>query len=212
MLLDLLKMGLNLRGPFELHIVIELADEPLLQKWLLRLDDGALVSPKLTGFCAFYGDHPIHLMLSCFLNGPVEVVEEKTQSIVDSFQEHKIRVLRVKLEASLHAEGVPLRIIGGGDYYEVHLKVKVKSLTEWDALAAMSKPFDGHLFINNRSKSKGTHAIVTVRKYNTDLEAFEAGFTALDSLISKRFDIVSVRSEFSFYDTNPMLDHGWLFQ
>ncbi len=199
-------------GPFELHVVIDLADEPLLQKWLLQLEDKAVAGAKLTGFCAFYGNHPIHVMLSCFLSGSVQTVTAKTQEIVASFHKHNIRILRVKLEASLHAKGVPSAIAGEEAYYEVHLKIKVSSLTDWDALAAISQPFDGHLFINNRSKSKGTHAIVTVRKYKDSLKEFNASCTALqDAAWKGGFNVVSVRSEFSFYDTNPMLDQGWLF-
>jgi hypothetical protein len=210
----------ELEGPFELHVVIELSDEPLLQRWLLGNNTGPWVNPKLTGFCAFYGEHPIHLMLSCFLRGSVGWAISQMDIIVSSFSEAKIRILRVKLEASLGAAGVPKNVVGD-QYYEVHIKVPVGSAHTWDALAAMCKPFNAHLFINNRSKSQvfaarkeavqgGVYAIVTARRYNTAFGAAFDAFQELQAAIEKAFGVESVRKEYSFYDTNPNPDRGWL--
>lgn len=208
-----MEKGLGIEGPFELHVVIEVADEPLLQRWLLGVGKGyQLINPKLTGFCAFYGEHPIHLMLSCFIASPQEYVST-TNAVVVSIRECGIRILRVKLESNLHAKGVP-RTVNGNEYYEVHIKVPITDgLVQWDALAKLCRPFDAHLFINNRSKSQGTHAIVTVRRHNTTYETSDAHFTGLVGTIAStgQFPVTSVRAEYSFYDTNTELDRGWLF-
>lgn len=206
-------------GPFELHVVVHLDDEPQLQRWLLefhKTKSSVVSNPKLTGFCAFYGDHPLHLMLSCFLVGcSAEEAFSETKSIVANIERNNIRVLRKKIESNLHADGVPATLNSSHEYYEIHIKVKLDDqagLYRWEHLSGISRPYGGHLFLNNRSKSQGTHAIVTVRTYKTSLEEFEDNATRLRRDIEKDgFNVVSVRSEYSYYDTNPMLDKGWLF-
>ncbi len=203
----------NLGGPFELHIVIVLDDEPLLQQWLMEPKNiNKLVTPKLTGFCAFYGDHPVHLMLSAFFVGTVEGALARTEEIIDSFVLNQIRILRVKIESNLHASCVPSVISSEHEYYEAHIKVPVASMEKWKNLATVSLVHDGHLFLNNRSKNLGMHAIVTVRSYNTTLDEFDEKISALHKTIAENFIITSTRSEYSFYDTNTTLDKGWLFK
>lgn len=57
--------------------------------------------------------------------------------------------------------------------------------------------------VNNRSKSAGTNAIVTVRTYKTTLEAFETYQWNLRWAMETKGFI-------PFYDANVSLDKGWL--
>lgn len=83
-------------------------------------------------------------------------------------------------------------------------------MKEWERLAALCKPYGGHLFLNNRSKTKGTNAIVTVRKYNVSRALFNT--TALAHIIAERgFTVVSSRFEYGVYDSNQLMDAGWIF-
>src|SRR5438445_458084 len=116
----------DVKGPFELHVVVETHHEPLLQKWILETVEKQtfpLINPKLTGFCAFYGQHPIHLMSSCFLQCSIEESLITIQQIQDSMKKSGIKVLRSKIEANLHAENVPNQV-AKDEYYEVHFKVE----------------------------------------------------------------------------------------
>ena len=204
----------DVKGPFELHVVVELGHESLLQKWILEESERnkySLINPKLTGFCAFYGQHPIHLMLSCFVQCSAEEAVRTIHLLQNSMKKVGIKVLRAKVEANLHAENVPNEVTMD-EYYEVHFKVPISNFSSWNQLAELCVPFGAHLFINNRSKTKGLHAIVTVRSYNTTFNKFEQDIEALERAIwNASFDIKSIRKEYSFYDTNLWLDKGWLF-
>lgn len=102
-----------LGGPFEVHVVVELADEPLLQQWILQnQEDRRLLNLKVTGFLAFYGRHPLHVMATFYVSGSVESAKAATKDVVESLSGLGVRVLRVKVEANLNAENVPDSVQG----------------------------------------------------------------------------------------------------
>lgn len=204
----------QIEGPFELHIVFERDDEPLFLAFYLT-DLGkryGILNPKTTGFCAFYGKHPIHIMLSCYMSERTPHAAMITaKQIVEDMESANIRILRTKMEASLNSNGVPEKCSGCCRYYEEHFKVKVDSIHQWKQLDELVKPYGGHLFQNNRSKTKGLYAVVTLRKYNTTATEAAIVFVKVLNLVQNTYFVVSIRGEYGFYDTNPMLDQDWMF-
>lgn len=205
---------IHIEGPFELHIVFDPRDEPLyFQFFLSNLEKRyGIINPKTTGFCALYGKHPLHIMLSCYMREKTTQFAMATaKQIASDMMDAGIRILRTKMESSLNSSGVPDHCSGHIKYYEIHIKVQVNSMDVWNELVKLVKPYGAHLFQNNRSKAKGIHAIVTMRQYNTTSISANKLFYEVSSLVEKTFAVSSIRAEYGFYDSNPMLDQDWMF-
>lgn len=204
-----------IRGTFEVHLITKPALEPELFGYvtdLLHSQSPHVIRPRPTCARSLYGDHPVQPMLTFFTTGTVDGVTKLVQEIEHDMEKHGLPVLRTKIEAMVHNEGVPpsLPDAEGTNYYEFHFKVDITGIADWNRLVKIITPYGAHLFFNPYSKT--LTPIVTIRRY-TSLEDLEGTYADLHYLITEAgFTVSDPEREYSVYDSNVDLDRNWLFR
>lgn len=172
---------------------------------------------------AKYGDTPIQPMFSKFKHGTSQQVLDKAHQMADEMSQiYDIFVTRVKVEAMMHNDGVPKEpnqyddeIYASEDteyYFEFHLKIPVKGSEEWNELERVCKQKNAHLSFN--AFKKETIPLITLRLSANlgSIKAVQIKDELLDHLKANGFHTNDgIQCEFSVYDSNPVVDSGWLF-
>jgi len=162
------------------------------------------------------GDNPTQPMLC--KRHPKNVLNtlEDISYIVDALSSN-FKVVRVKVEASIHNECIPNSIIEAAElpsdcYFEHHLKVNLPDGFNEEELRKKSKKFNGHLSRNplNR-RSKKQKRFITQRFYSCTSEYSHKKLIELKAyLVQSNYDVIQVIREFNIYDSNVNLDSGWI--
>lgn len=202
-------------GEFETHITVRLSSESelaALQDWSVRQ------AFKCTHIVLERGRHVSQPMLS--RRGTGVLTSEIASATVASMQLQSagFQVVRVKIEGSPENDDVPLADSDAAlqppdRYFEHHLKLRLKSGVNTDALLELVQTHSAHLSRNAlRKKSDGyEERFVTQRCYRVGRGYARKALEALiEDLQVATYSIVDVEAEYVVYDSDLTLDAGWL--
>ncbi|PYC88075.1 hypothetical protein C7C46_01610 [Streptomyces tateyamensis] len=203
------------RGAFETHVTVRCDDAALA-----RLDHWAAeAGMKITHIMLARGRTPSQPMLTSTAHGTFAELFGSARALTGVLEAAGFEPVRVKIEASPWAEGVPqddteaVRL-GPGRYFEHHLKVVLDSDTDLAGLAALVTGHGAHLSWNARravGDGRCHERFITQRCHAAGLDS--AGWQ-LDSLLCTvrmaGHHIVSVEREFVVYDSDITIDDGWI--
>ena len=197
-----------MKGIFEVHLITTYEHQTKLFAFITDLDDKRLIRPRPTCAQALYGDHPVQPMLTTWINGTIDDIKSMVELLRLDMIDKGIPIIRTKIEAMAHNEGVPNECIDD-HYFEFHFKVPISNTAQWNDIVRLIIPFGGHLFYNPYSKT--LNPIVTLRRY-TSLPDLEEVYLNVKTILEKHnFVLTSLEKEYSVYDSNVNLDKNWLF-
>lgn len=148
-------------------------------------------------------------------------VQLQAYGIARRFLKHGFVVERVKVEAMFSSEGVPdtdsdsLHKFSPQNYFEFHIKVQLplNNGEGYTALHTLLAHHKGHLSRNalNLVDGEYEHRFVTLRLYRVGRITAGALFEkCVADLVANNYQLVSKMREYSVYDSNVLLDHGWI--
>jgi hypothetical protein len=202
---------ISIDGPFEIHVTVALVEES---------------AAALRKFCSAHGWKCVHILLSrgqtpsqpmltCTKTGTIDQVLQIAEHTACTLSEAGFRPVRIKLEASPFASGVPQ---ADDDpqmpdrYFEHHVKLVLPS-GESGTLVPIVERHRAHLSRNAFKQREDGHEerFVTLRNFGVGrVSAMARLDELLNALRTAHFNWVSVESEYSVYDTCLELDVGWL--
>lgn len=198
-----------MKGLFEVHLITNPEKQTELFGYITNLKNKRLIRPRPTCAYALYGDYPIQPMLTFWVNGEFNEISNFVNEIVCDMVAHDIPIIRTKIEAMAHNEGVPNEC-DNGHYFEFHFKVEIANTREWNDIVKLIIPFGGHLFYNPYSKT--LNPIITIRRY-TSLTDLEIIFEKVKTLLEEnKYVLTQPEKEYSAFDNNVNLDKNWLFR
>lgn len=198
-------MKTNLQIPFEIHITTELLNS-----------DGV---SAFAAFCKASDTKPllIELARGQFLQHPMLSKVIKANSLdnakaiahkyANQLQIENFPVNRVKIEvpATCYSLFEP-KNLHMRPYFEWHGKTRI---SEVNALKSFCEEHGAHLSIN-ALKGDPQKRFITLREYGS-FEVFQSRLAALKrGLEHGGWTIAKEESEYCIYDTNTLLDNGWL--
>lgn len=199
-----------MKGLFEVHLITTPEHQSQLFGFITNLidsNDKSLIRPRPTCAYALYGNYPNQPMFTFWVNGHIDEVNKVVYDI-EARMAKMMPVLRTKIEAMAHNEGVP-NVCSDDHYFEYHFKVPVKNTTEWNLLVEIITPYGAHLFYNPYNKN--LTPIVTLRRY-TSLDDLDHEYKyMIKDLEYNQFVYHELEKEYSVYDSNVELDQNWLF-
>lgn len=150
-------------------------------------------------------------MLSAFIRNTEDEAINKANYISLLLENDKIKVLRIKVESHSISK-FPLTIfdLKTNSYFEFHVKVIVGNNT-YERLDEDVAKYLG-VGVSYNLCSKNLKPLLTIRVYNKGFKyACDHKDIILEELKDKgyQFDL-KIQQEYSIYDTNVMLDKGWL--
>ncbi|WP_105971760.1 hypothetical protein [Streptomyces geranii] len=197
---------------YETHITVRCpgsAEAERLDRW------AATAGLKLTHIVLARGRTPVQPMLT--LTGSPSYADEsaRAREVAALLRADGFEPVRVKIESSPWAPEVPRQPCPDERYFEHHVKLRLPSDADLDALAARVVPYGAHLSWNARRVVGGgrwTERFVTQRCRGVD--AVGAG-RALERLLGELraldvVEVVGVEREFVLYDSDLSVDDGWI--
>eukprot|EP01091_Cochliopodium_minus_P019949 TRINITY_DN8559_c0_g1_i2.p1 TRINITY_DN8559_c0_g1~~TRINITY_DN8559_c0_g1_i2.p1 ORF type:complete len:153 (+),score=20.38 TRINITY_DN8559_c0_g1_i2:156-614(+) len=127
------KFNKKMKGLFEVHLITEPNYQTQLFGYVQNLSDKRLIRPRPTCAYSLYGNFPVQPMLTFFTNGTYDDVKELVNSIELDMKDKKIPLIRTKIEAMAHNEGVPNKC-EDNHYFEFHFKVPIQHTNDWNKL------------------------------------------------------------------------------
>lgn len=197
-----------IKGLFEVHLITKPEHQSALFGYITNLNNDKLIRPRPTCAHSLYGNYPIQPMLTFWINGTVEDVTHTVKDIETDMNSKNIPVIRTKIEAMAHNEGVPNEC-PEHHYFEFHFKVDIKNTTDWNKLVELITPIGGHLFYNPYNKT--LKPIVTIRRYTSLADLENIYKNTVDLLKTHGLESDSLEREYSVFDSNVHLDENWLF-
>jgi hypothetical protein len=147
-------------------------------------------------------------MLTVRSEGTTAAVRAAAEAMADELRERGFDVVRLKLEASPFAEGVPVAA-GPGCYFEHHVKLLLPPDTDESALAALVIPHGSHLCRNaRRIRDDSHHERFVTQRCLDDAAARLAALT--QTMRAAHHRILSTEREYVVYDDRPSVDSGWI--
>lgn len=150
------------------------------------------------------GAHPSQPMTSSHHAGTLDDVMREVEALRVRLVEAGFPVTRVKLEAEVTNDGVPVAHGIPGMYFEFHAKLAIGDDVE--ALRALCLANGAHL--SNNAVERGTR-FVTMRVYDAGRDAARARFERLLEVLAG-YEIAGTKAEFTVHDSRIELDAGWL--
>ncbi|GHF61925.1 hypothetical protein GCM10010218_49440 [Streptomyces mashuensis] len=199
-------------GDFEVHVTGRAGDAG-------RLEEVArLLGVKFTHIELARGRVVSQPMVTWRGAGELEGVRERAGKVVRELERRGVGVVRVKVEASPWAAGVPVTdaeavALGAAYYFEHHVKLLLPPGTDPGPLTRLAVAHGAHLSRNPRRVRADGHAerFVTQRCHRMGRTAAGARLEALTgALVSEGYDIVSSEREFVVHDSDASLDAGWI--
>lgn len=191
-----------IRGEFEYHVTVPGPDAAALAAW------AAERGVKFTHIVLARGEVRSQPMLTVRSEGTTVSVRAAAEAMADELQERGFDVVRLKLEASPFAEGVPVAA-GPGCYFEHHVKLLLPPDADESALAALVIPHGAHLSRNaRRIRDDGHHERFVTQRCLDDAAARLAALT--QTLRAAHHRILSTEREYVVYDDRPSVDSGWI--
>jgi hypothetical protein len=175
--------------------------------------DPRLINPRPTCAQTFYGKYPRQPMLTAHFSGTQEEALAKVGLLQRYLESNQLRVLRVKVEAMAHNDGVD-KDTTPGRYFEFHFKVPIVTNTQWNQVDTVCKRFGAHLFFNPYSRTGRMQPVVTLRRYtSTYAEAEKDLNQLLGALADAGYpEPAGIEREYSIMDSNVYLDEDWIFR
>ncbi|MHA6760227.1 hypothetical protein [Streptacidiphilus sp. PAMC 29251] len=201
-------------GAFETHVTVHCTDD-----MVSRLDAwAATVGAKVTHIVLARGRQPSQPMLTVTGAGTVEEQHRAADGLVEALDAAGFKPVRVKIEASPWADGVPqddaqAELLGPEQYFEHHIKLLLPVDSDLDTLADLVVPHQAHLSWNaRRIASDGRQErFVTQRCHQTGLVGAGARLEALIAgLRGAGHQLISLEREFVVHDSNTAIDDGWI--
>lgn len=188
-----------IRGDFEYHVTVAGADAARLAAW------AAVRGVKFTHIELARGDTPSQPMLTVRAEGTTASVLAEAEALAAELRGEGFGVVRVKLEASPFADGVPT----ADGYFEHHIKLLLPPDVDESALADLVTPHHAHLSRNARRirDDDRSERFVTQRCRAAAAERLQ-GLT--EALRAANHEILSVEREYVVHDDGPWVDSGWI--
>jgi len=210
-------------GLFEIHITVNYLPRDTEQTHFKAICKKSAVKPVLIELPS--GQHPNQLMTSSFHHGSLLDTHMKAFSISQIFIREGYDIQRSKIEAMCSTTGVPLtdedsNLMSKANYFEFHIKLELLP-EQISPLQKICQTYKAHLSKNafktttpattTTNNNETHHRFVTLRLFrvgkNTALGQFDACVSALEQ---EGFKIVTKQREYSVYDSNVLLDIGWI--
>lgn len=205
----------HFRGDFEIHVTVAAAtpaEHAALSAWA----DARGV--KFSHIVLARGVMASQPMLTARTAGTLGSVSRAADMLVAGLGEADFDVVRMKIEASPHADGVPATAVEADAlpaefYFEHHVKLVLEPGADEAALVALAVAHDAHVSRNaRRSRSDGcVERFVTqrCRLVGRD-EAGERLGLLTAALADAGLEIASVEREYVVHDSAPAVDAGWI--
>jgi hypothetical protein len=190
-----------MRGSFEAHLTVEAESAE-------RRAAFAAICAQLAVKCVLIelarGMHRSQPMTSSHHTGTLDEVMREVE-VLRTRLEASFAVTRVKLEAEVTNDGVPVAAPGApGTYFEFHVKLAIGD--DVDALRGLCLANGAHL--SNNAAERGAR-FVTMRVYEAGRDEARARFERLLELLSA-YEVLGTKAEFTVHDSRVELDAGWL--
>ncbi|SEK59763.1 hypothetical protein [Streptacidiphilus jiangxiensis] len=210
-------MDRTFSGPFEAHVTVGCeaeAEHARLDAWAAR------AGLKLTHIVLARGRTPSQPMLTLRGRGALDEQLAAVRSVTAALEEDGFTVLRVKLEVSARADGVPVlddvdaRLhMAAGRYFEHHVCLLLEPGADLGSLAELVTPHRAHLSWNARRIGADglERRFVTQRCHGVGRGTAGARLDAL--LVSLRqagHRWAEVEREFVVHDSDAGVDAGWI--
>jgi len=200
----LIPTTLPCRGTFEAHVTVDAASDEQRAAF-------AALCRELGVKCVLIelarGAHRSQPMTSSHHSGDVAAIAAEITTIEGRIAAGGFTVTRVKIEADVTNEGIPVEHAGPrGTYFEFHAKLREPA--DIDELRALCVGAGAHLSAN--AIEQGAR-FATLRVYEAGRDRAQAQFARLiDTLVGAGHTIVGTKAEFTLYDSRVELDAGWL--
>ncbi len=162
------------------------------------------------------GRSPSQPMLTFWGAGSLDEQRLQAAQICRHLQTLGVEIVRVKTEADLENSEVPVRDEDAAAdqnlYFETHVKLRIASPTQLDALREFALTQGARLSRNaRRTLDDGAHErFVTHRIHGVGREtAGRQAETLIKAITDAGYDIVEVEREYVVFDSNLTLDAGW---
>ncbi|MEV0292539.1 hypothetical protein [Nocardia sp. NPDC050710] len=201
------------RGEFEAHITVRAEG----RAGVAALDEYAAARGlKFTHIVLARGRVCDQPMLTVQRAGTIAQVRDSVDDLVEEVRAAGFAVVRVKVEATPWAEGVPVRdheavALGPGYYFEHHLKLLLESPSE--ELVAVAIAHAAHLSDNARRvrpDGRGERFVTQRCRLVGDLTAQARLDALVAELKAAPYEVLSIEREFVVYDSDESIDAGWI--
>ena len=188
------------RGAFEAHVTVDAGD---------RREAFVALCKELGVKCVWIelarGAHPTQPMTSSHHEGELAAIAGEVERLRERLAAAGFPVTRVKLEADVTNEGVPVEAAPAGTYFEFHAKVT----GDVEALRALCVAHGAHLSRNDHDRDGSR--FVTLRVYEAGRDRATAAFAALRAQLAEAgYRLGPTKAEYTIYDSRVELDAGWL--
>jgi len=198
----------DIKDIYEIHITVDPTNYNYV-KLLSFIDQ--YTEYKLKSVFAVSSVSNNQYMLSTFIRNTEDEAINKANYISSLLENDKIKVLRIKVESHSISK-FPLTIfdLKTNSYFEFHVKVIVGNNT-YERLDEDIAKYLG-VGVSYNLCSKNLKPLLTIRVYNKGFKyACDHKDIILEELKDKGYQFDSkIQQEYSIYDTNVMLDKGWL--
>lgn len=191
---------------FEYHITVFGGDAAVAGLAAWAGERGA----KFTHIVLARGETVSQPMLTVRADGTAESVLADASAMARDLFVAGFEVTRVKLESSPFVVGA---VATDGRYFEHHVKLLLPPEVDETALAELVTPHGAHLSRNARRLREDGRAerFVTQRSYRGGADAAVAELERLiGALREAGHEMLSVEREYVVYDSNPVVDAGWI--
>ena len=200
-------------GDFEAHITVRVSEAGTA----VALErHAAQHGMKFTHIVLMRGRMPDQPMVTVRRSGTAPAVREWVDAVAGALSAAGFEVVRVKLEATPWAAGVPgtdeaAEVLGSRYYFEHHIKLLLPADAGLDHLAAAVTGHRAHISANaRRVRADGrTERFVTQRCRAVGNRRAEAALADLLAVLA-HYHVLSVEREFVVYDSNLSADEGWI--
>lgn len=198
-------LAMPCRGTFEAHVTVAADGEAQRAAF-------AALCRELGVKCVLIelarGAHPAQPMTSSHHTGELAAVAAEITALAARIADAGFAVTRVKVEADVTNDGVPVEAAGPpGTYFEFHAKLRVAE-AEVEALRAVCVDTGAHL---SRNAIEAGARFATLRVYETGRDGAQARFArVLQTIVDAGYRVEATKAELTLYDSRVELDAGWL--
>jgi hypothetical protein len=202
-------------GTFESHVTVRAESPERVKRFreLCRESNLKCILIKLAR-----GRYHSQPMTATHHQGSLDDVIAEAQSIAQHLGSNGFEVTRVKVEADPTTSGVPrtdeeAARLAAANYFEFHLLVTLKRLSELPRLSVLCADHNAHLSMNAFKQAAGeeTERFITMRLKGMGGARASILFDNLAGAIELAGYRTSRRvQEYVVYDTNLTLDDGWM--
>lgn len=157
-------------------------------------------------------------MTASYHRGTLAQVKAEVHHLADQISKVGFQVVRVKIEAMVYNQDIPVEDGEVCDhpsthYFEFHIKALLPADADLKALEQRCTEQGARLSANAlKQMANGYHQrFITLRLYALGRKSAQARFQALvKSLHSHGIKLAQPQQEYTVYDSNLLLDAGWL--